>query len=345
MEFKQHSAPHLRPATRVSRVMADVLIALLPGIIIYSIFFGPGVLINLVLGMATALAAETAMLYLRGRPLQPFVTDFSALVTGALLALAIPPLAPWWVVVMGALFGIIFAKHLFGGLGYNPFNPAMAGYVVLLVSVPGVMSQWLLPAGLADGAPGFFQSLAIVFTGSWPADLDVDALTGATPLDEVRSGLMQGRTLGEITTAPIFGAIGGVGWQWVNIAFLLGGAYLLYRRVIRWHIPVATLGSLALISLVFYIGDPDLYASPGFHLFNGAAILCAFFIATDPVSASTTPRGRLIYGAGIGILIYVIRTWGGYPDAVAFAVLLMNMAVPAIDQYTRPRIYGHKHEP
>ena len=341
MRFATHSAPHLRPPTSVSRVMFDVVAALMPGVVLYTLFFGSGVIINLALATGAALAAEAVMLQLRGKPLAPFLQDGSAIVTGVLIALAIPPLAPWWIPVIGAAFGIIFAKHLYGGLGYNPFNPAMAGYVVLLISFPVAMTQWPAPASLVDALPGPLQSLGIVFTGNWPQALEMDAVTSATPLDELKTGLAQGRTMAEIRAAPIFGALGGTGWQWVNIGFLLGGIYLLYRRVIRWQIPLATLGGLGLMALIFYIGDPDLYASPVFHIFNGAAILCAFFIATDPVSASTTPRGRLVYGLGIGVLIYVIRTWGGYPDAVAFAVLLMNMAVPAIDQYTRPRVYGH----
>jgi electron transport complex protein RnfD len=144
-----------------------------------------------------------------------------------------------------------------------------------------------------------------------------------------------------MAASPVFGNIGGKGWEWIGGGFLLGGIWLIYKKVITWHIPVAMLGALFAIALVFYLIDADTYASPWFHLVSGASLLGAFFIATDPVSAATTNPGRLVYAAGIGILTYIIRTWGGYPDGVAFAVLLMNMTAPTIDYYIRPRVFGH----
>jgi electron transport complex protein RnfD len=216
----------------------------------------------------------------------------------------------------------------------------MLGYAVLLVSFPVPMTQWLMPLSMIQADPGFMATLQYVFTGSLPGQTAIDSITSATVLDTIKTQLAQSYTLDEIQRAPIFGYLGARGWEWINLAFLAGGVWLLAWRVISWHIPVGLLGGLFLISFLFNSVDAGIYASPMFHLASGAAILGAFFIATDPVSASTTPKGRLIYAAGIGVITYVIRTWGGYPDGIAFAVLLMNMAVPTIDYYTRPRVFG-----
>jgi electron transport complex protein RnfD len=287
-------------------------------------------------------AAEAAMLRLRQRPLAPFLRDSSALVTALLLAVALPPIAPWWLTVIGTLFAIVVAKHLYGGLGYNPFNPAMVGYVVLLISFPLEMTQWLPPAGAGFERPGPGTTLGLILLGRPAGDTAVDAITQATPLDLIQTDIGLARTIEEIAASPLFGAVGGTGWEWVNLAFLLGGLWLLFRRIITWHIPVSLLAGLSLAALLFHVVDPSTHASPLFHLFSGASMLGAFFIATDPVSASTTPRGKLIFGAGIGVLVYVIRAWGGYPDGMAFAVLLMNIAVPTIDHYTQPRVFGEQ---
>jgi electron transport complex protein RnfD len=334
------SSPHLQPANSVSKVMLHVVIALVPGILAYVMMFGWGVLVNILLAIVTALAVEAAVLQIRRKPVLTGLYDGSAIVTALLLALAVPPLSPWWLIVVGVGFAMIFGKHIYGGLGYNPFNPAMLGYAVLLVSFPVAMTQWLLPVSLMDSDPGFTATLQYVFTGSLPAPLSLDSITSATILDTVKTRLAQSYTLEEIQRAPIFGHLGGRGWEWINLAFLAGGLWLLAWRVISWHIPVGLLGGLFLISFLFHGIDAGIYATPMFHLASGAAILGAFFIATDPVSASTTAKGRLIYAAGIGVITYVIRTWGGYPDGIAFAVLLMNMAVPTIDYYTRPRVFG-----
>ncbi len=321
--------------------MLRVAYALIPGVLLYSWLFGWGVIINVLLVTITALATEALMLRLRQRPIKMFLTDGSALVTALLLGLALPPLAPWWMVVIGAAFAIIFAKHLYGGLGFNPFNPAMIGYVMLLISFPREMTSWPAPLSLTEAHLTLSQSLAYVFGGNLPAGIKLDALTMATPLDALKTNLGLDKTMQEITASPIFGSIAGSGWEWVNIAFLGGGLWLMYKNIISWHVPAATLGSLALISMVFFLIDSTAYTSPLFHLFSGAAILGAFFIATDPVSGATTPKGRIYFGIGVGILTYVIRTWGGYPDAIAFSILLMNMAAPTIDYYTRPRVFGH----
>ncbi|MDX1335537.1 MAG: electron transport complex subunit RsxD [Gammaproteobacteria bacterium] len=340
MLFKTTSSPYISTAPDVSAVMRQVLYALVPGTLASIWYFGWGVLINLVLAILFAISLEAIMLKLRGRPIKPFLSDYSAVVTAWLFTLALPPLAPWWLILIGIFFAIVVAKHLYGGLGYNPFNPAMVGYVVLLISFPREMTLWLPPSPLAEHHLSLMESLRVVFTGALAEGLTWDAITMATPLDEVKTGLSMERTITEIRTSPLFGDFGGVGWEWIRNWFAIGGLWLLYKRVADWRIPLAVIIGLGLVATPFYLTNPDSFASPAFHVFSGAVIVGAFFIATDPVSASTTPNGRWIYGLGIGILIYIIRTWGGYPDGVAFAVLLMNMAAPTIDYFTKPRVYG-----
>ena len=239
------------------------------------------------------------------------------------------------------LSAIVVAKHLYGGLGYNPFNPAMIGYVVLLISFPREMSSWLIPQGIGQAhALSLIETLQAIFNGLLPDRLAADALTGATPLDALRTQLGLGLAVADIRNSPVFGIVAGSGWEWAASGFLAGGLWLIYTRVAAWQIPAGLLSGLAVISTIFYLIDPQRYAPPWFHLWSGAAIFGAFFIATDPVTASTTPRGRLLYGAGVGVLTYIIRSFGGYPDGVAFAVLLMNIAAPTIDLYTQPKVFG-----
>ncbi len=340
---KALSSPYLHnPPFSTQGMMFRVILALLPAAAVYAWQFGWGVVINMLLATGVALLCEAAMLRLRGRPLRPAITDGSAILTALLLAFALPPLTPWWLTATGAAFAIVVAKHLYGGLGFNPFNPAMIGYVVLLVSFPRELTLWSLPMQLAEYSLDLEATLKYVFGSALPAGTTIDALTAATPLDSMKTQLGLGLATAEIMASrAVFGPVGGVGWIWINLLLLAGGLWMIYRRIISWHIPVATLGSLLAIATIFFVLDPRHTPSPLFHLFSGAAILGAFFIATDPVTAATTNRGRLWYGAGIGILIYVIRSWGGFPDGVAFAVLLMNMAAPTIDHYTKPRVYGH----
>jgi Na+-translocating ferredoxin:NAD+ oxidoreductase subunit D len=343
MPFDTAPAPHVVAPISVGRVMRQVLYALLPTVVLHVVFFGPGLLIQIVLGVAVGLLCEAAALRLRGKPLPPFLLDGTAIITAVLLALCLPPLAPWWLVVSGVAFAILLAKHLFGGLGANPFNPAMVGYAVLLVSFPARLLQWLPPdvPGMQPADLSLSETLTTILTGSPPARFTWDAITSPTPLDALRTDLALGMTMGEAHARALFSTFGGKGWEWINLATLAGGIWLLVLKIIRWQIPVAMLGALFVCASVMSAADPGAYAGPLFHLTSGASLLGAFFIATDPVSAATSDRGRLIYGAGIGVLTYVIRTWGGYPDGVAFAVLIMNLAVPLIDRYTIPRIYGH----
>ena len=334
------SSPYVAPGNSVRRLMLHVIVALLPGTAAYVWFFGAGVLVNILLALVFALAFEAAILALRARPVLPQLGDFSAVVAAWLFALCLPMHVPWWLVLVGMGFAMIAGKHLYGGLGFNPFNPAMVGYVVLLISFPREMTTWYLPASVSGETLGLADAFAYSFGGADIAQWD--ALSSATPLDLARTGLSQGLPLTEIRGSPVFGGWGGAGWEWIALCWLVGGIYLLATRTIRWHIPAAVLTGVLAMALIFYLVDSESYLSPLFHLLSGAAMIGAFFIATDPVSAATTDPGRLVYGLMIGILIYVIRTWGGYPDGVAFAVLLANMCVPLIDYYTQPRVYGEK---
>jgi len=338
MPLSRLSSPFLAGTNRVTLQMLQLLAALIPAIIAIVYFFGPSVLINITLAVVVALLAEALMLWLRQRPLKPFLTDGSAVVTAVLFAIAIPPLAPWWLTVIGILFAIIFAKHLYGGLGYNPFNPAMIAYVLLLISFPLEMTTWLPVNSLSEQPLDISAAFQFIFNGQLASS--IDAVSGATPLDAMKTQIGLNQIPVHIFQEPVFGLWGGKGWEWINVWLAVGGVFLLYRRVISWHIPVAMLAGLSAISLVTWLIAPEMTASPLFHLFSGGTMLGAFFIATDPVTAATTIKGKLVFGAGVGLLTYIIRIWGGYPDGVAFAVLIMNMLVPLIDYYTQPRVYG-----
>lgn len=343
MKFNTTIAPHVVTTTTVHRVMRLVIYALVPSIVMHVIFFGPGLLLQIALGVVAAVASEALGLRMRGEPMRPFLSDSSAVMTAILLALCLPPLAPWWLIVSGTAFAILLAKQVYGGLGRNPFNPAMVGYAVLLVSFPAQLTRWLPPyaEGFAPIDLSLLETLRTIFTGSLPPQFTWDAVTSPTPLNAIRTNLALGHTMAEATIGPVFGSMGGRGWDWINLATLAGGIWLLALKIIRWQIPVALLAGLAIPSAVMYSIDPGAYPGPVFHVTAGASMLGAFFIANDPVTAATSDRGRLIFAVGIGLITYVIRTWGGYPDGIAFAVLMMNMAVPLIDRYTVPRIYGH----
>ncbi|PCH64414.1 MAG: electron transport complex subunit RsxD [Gammaproteobacteria bacterium] len=334
------SPPFLSGTSRVTLHMIQLLLALVPALIAMVFFFGPGVLVNISLAIIVALLAEALMLKLRDRPLKPFLTDGSAIVTAVLFAMAIPPLAPWWLTTIGILFAIIFAKHLFGGLGYNPFNPAMIAYVLLLLSFPLEMTTWLPATGVTENSLDLSSAFQFIFSGELASGAGIDTFSGATPLDVMKTQIGLSELPSYIVSQPLFGLFGGIGWEWINIWFAVGGLFLIYRGVISWHIPAAMIAALLVISTATYLIAPEAAASPLFHLLSGGTMIGAFFIATDPVTASTTLKGRLIFGAGVGLLTYIIRTWGGYPDGIAFAVLLMNMLVPLIDYYTQPKVYG-----
>ncbi len=323
-------------------MMLKVLFALIPGIIVYTWVFGGGILITLTLATVTALLTEALMLKLRRRPVKPFLTDFSAVITAWLLALSIPPLAPWWLIVVGVTFAIIVAKQLYGGLGYNPFNPAMIGYAVLLISFPVLMTKWPAALSLAQTKLSFMEQFHYIFSQVLPANLSIDAVTSATPLDYLKTQLTLNQSMSDIQASPIFGTFAGKGIEYVALAYLAGGLYLWQQRIITWHLPIGFITTLAVISAVFWLINPEQFTSPFFHLISGGSMLAAFFIITDPISGPTTPRGKLYFAAGVAIITYLIRVYGGYPDGLAFAVIFMNICVPLIDAYTQPRVFGHE---
>ena len=333
MALPRITSPHATGNQRTQRVMLQVLLATVPAVLVLTWLFGIGTLINLLWASLVALGCEAAILAIRKRPITFYLKDGSALVTAVLLALALPPYAPWWLTLIAVGFAIIFGKQLYGGLGQNPFNPAMLGYVVVLISFPLPMTTWPAPHSV-----GILAGIEHI----WGLASLPDGWSQATALDSLK--LNKSLTVDELWTQnPTFGRFGGQGVEWVNLAFLLGGLYLLKQKLISWHAPVGMLAALAVMSLLFWNGSgSDSNGSPLFHLLSGATMLGAFFIVTDPVSGATSQLGRIIFGAGVGVLVYIIRTWGGYPDGMAFAVLLMNLTAPTIDYYSRPRTYGHR---
>ena len=334
MSLLKVTSPHAAGQNRVASVMRDVLLATAPGVLVLTGYFGPGTLVNIIFGGLIAVACEYAVTLWRGRDPIIAISDLSILVTSTLLCIALPPYAPWWLITIGVLTAVLLGKQVFGGLGYNPFNPAMVGYVVLLISFPVQMSAWAPPRGLAE-VPGLGETFRHLF-----APETIDAVTAATPLDLLRqnTGLLFEDLM---STSPELSGWGGIGWFEVNLAFLIGGLWLMYRRVFTWHAPVAMIIALAICALMgFDGGSSESGGSPLFHLFSGATMFAAFFIITDPVSSAVSNKGRLIFGALIGVVIYLIRALGNYPDAVAFAVLILNFCAPFIDHYTQPRVYG-----
>jgi electron transport complex protein RnfD len=309
------------------RIMYQVLFALLPGTAALWYVFGIGIVYNILVASATALLTEALVLRARRRSLTS-LKDGSAAVTGILLALALPPLLPVWIIIAGSAFGMLFGKHLYGGLGHNPFNPAMVGYAALIVSFPLAMSYWPLPgAGLPwmDVISAKCFGLDSINMGS------IDMYSGATALDSFK--FRGALTIDEVwQTTSGFGVFAGVGWEWINGGFAVGGIYLIATRIIPPMAPLGMLAGLAICATLFYdSGSSQSLGSPLFQLFSGATMLGAFFIITDPVSSPDTARGLWLFGIGVGVITFIIRSVGAYPDGVAFAVLLMNALVPLLD--------------
>ncbi|MEA9391124.1 electron transport complex subunit RsxD [Acerihabitans sp. TG2] len=350
MAFRIASSPFTHHQQNTRRIMLQVMMACLPGLIALSYFFGYGTLIQIVLASLTALLSEAALQRLRDRSIAQALRDNSALLTAVLLGLSIPPMAPWWVVVVATLFAIVIAKQLYGGLGQNPFNPAMVGYVVVLISFPVQMTSWLPEVGQHAPVTSMMDTLSMIIFGHTQGGMDLhqlragfDGMTQATPLDAVKTHLREGHHALSLLDPSIFSGLpAGKAWQWVNLGFLAGGLYLIRRRIISWHIPASLLLTLGICAYLGWLWDPQQCASPALHLLSGATMLGAFFIATDPVTSATTIRGRLIFGTLVGLLVWLIRTFGGYPEGMAFAILLANICVPLIDYYTQPRAYGHR---
>ena len=331
-------SPFIKKAPSVTWIMMLVMLALLPGILAYVFLFGIGILLNLSIAIITALIAEYLILRIRNLPIKLFITDGSAIVAASLLAISIPSIAPWWIIVIGTLFTIIVAKHLYGGLGSNLFNPAMVGYAVLLISFPAVMTKWSLPAShLLDF--NLTQQIQIFMYGT--KDI-IDSVSSATPLDYIKTQIFlnrpfelnftNGMPINSYFNASII----------ISLSFLIGGIFMWVKKISTWHLPVTFLISLTLISSIFWLIDSTRYLSPFIHLFSGGTLLCAFFIITDPVSGPTTPKGKIFFAFGVALLVYLIRVFGGYPEGVAFAVILMNICVPLIDSLTQPKVFGHE---
>lgn len=337
------SGPHGHAARPVGYIMGQVMLALTPATLFGLFAFGWPALYLFLVTLLSAVIAEAASLAIARRPIRPSLFDGSALLTGWLLAMTLPPWAPWWIGVIGALLAIVVGKQVFGGIGQNLFNPAMVARVALLIAFPVEMTTFLAPTPLTDpAAPGALNALAITFGDAHA----IDAVSSATLLGHVRTNLGGGGDLASVLQghydplALAWGNVPGSLGETSAVLILLGGVWLLFRRIISWHIPVAMLGTLALLATLFHLIDPDHYPGAAYHLLSGAALLGAFFIATDLVTSPVTTRGQLVFGAGCGLLVFTIRSWTNYPEGVAFAVMLMNACTPLIDHYIKPRIYG-----
>jgi electron transport complex protein RnfD len=335
--------PHTHAQASVGRTMVMVLAALVPATAFGIYHFGWPALNLFILTVAAAVASEALCLRLARKPLGPFLFDGSAVLTGWLLAMTLPPWAPWWIGVFGGAFAIVIGKQVFGGIGQNVFNPAMLARVALLVSFPLEMTTWIDAQPLwSHGSPDILQGLGITFSGI----PNIDSVSSASLMGHARTELTQGHGLTEALaghfapTQSFLGLTNGSLGETSALALLAGGLFLLAARIITWHIPAALVGTIALLATGFHTFDPERYAEASFHLLNGATMLGAFFIATDYVTSPSTGRGQLVFGAGCGLLVYAIRTWGGFPEGMGFAVLLMNALTPVIDHYLRPRIYG-----
>lgn len=319
-------APHIHAAVSTKSLMRDVVIALLPAVIVSVVFYGLGEIVVLGTSVVSCILVEYLITtFLLKKP--STVCDYSAVVTGILLALNLPYTTPWWVVFIGALFAVGVVKMTFGGLGQNIFNPAIAGRVFLLVSFPAYMTNWQMPGGL----------------------FGVDAVSGATPLGLINEGIMNGQTVPEIMAANglsysqmLFANIGGSVGEISALALLAGFVYLLVRKVIRPHITLSIWATVALVSLVFWLAAPDRFTDPLFNLLSGGMILGSCFMATDYVTSPMSVKGGIVYGIGIGFITLMIRYFGSYPEGMSFAILIMNSTVPLINMWFHQKKYGRK---
>ena len=335
------SSPHISqdPQASVRQIMDQVLLALGFGIFVNLAFFGLGAGLNILIAIVFACGAEALTArWIQKKPWE-CLRDHSALVTAVLLALCLPPLAPWWLVAATASFAIIIGKQIYGGMGHNIFNPAMLGLVFALVSWPYEMSLWLTTAGFDFSH--YLWSEQILWD-KLVGLKDSDGITSATPLALMKTGLHDMLTVEETLGGRGDNHWGSRAWGWLSLAYFCGGLWLLFKKIIDWRAPAALLLSLCVLATLAYAIDPSRYPSPAFHLLSGGVVLGAFFIVTDPCSGCTTPLGKLVFGAGAGLLIFVIRTYGHYPDAVGFSVLLMNCCAPMLDSYLIPKCFAEK---
>lgn len=342
-ETPRFSSPHAHGPADVTRTMLWVLAAMTPTTLYGFYLFGWPAIFLFTVTVASAAVAEAAALAFAGRPVAPFLRDGSAMVSGWIVALTLPPWAPWWIGVLAGLIAIVLGKQVFGGLGQNIFNPAMVARVMLLISFPVELTAFLSPQPLfSASAPGLVEGFKITF-GSGAG---YDAVSSASILGHVRTQLHEGAALDAALAgfydplAMFIGHVPGSLGETSKLLILLGGLALLWKRIITWHIPVAMTVGLIAVASGMHLWDPNRHAGPLFHLLSGTFLFGAFFIATDYVTAPVSSRGRLIFGAGCGVLTYVIRTWSAYPEGLGFAVLLMNATTPLIDRYVHPRIFG-----
>ena len=311
-----------------------VILACLPGFVALSWYFGWGVFLNVFICIISSTIFEAIAISFKKKLPYYCLKDFSTLLTAVLIGLSLPPLCPWWLPIIGCIVAILIGKYAYGGFGASPFNPAMVGYVTLLLCFPFLMSQWVAvdaPYSNNIQHPTLIKSMAIKIGNLQ----QFDGITGATPLEVFRqnNGLLVHQLYSE---KKIFSQSGwaGVGWEWVNLGFLLGGLFLVFSKIISWHAPTGMLGSITILSLIFWdSGSSASLGSPIFHLFSGATMIGAFFIITDPASSTTSTEGRLAFGVLIGALVFFLRGWSDYPDGLAFAVLIANFLAPTIDKY------------
>ncbi len=326
-KFKISGSPHVHGDDSTKKVMYGVVIAMIPAVLVGVYYFGLDAVRVLLLAVVASLFFEWVIQkYLIKGPLT--INDGSALVTGILVALNVPSNLPGWMVIIGALVAIGMAKMSFGGLGKNVFNPALVARVFLLVSFPVQMTSWPKPTPITDGL--------------------VDVITGPTPLGIVKEGLGNGQTMSQLSaelptyTQDMIGNMGGSLGEVSALALILGGVYMLWRKIITWHIPVSILVTVAVFSGIFWGFDPEHYADPMFHMLTGGLMLGAIYMATDMVTSPMTKSGQLVFGFGVGLLTILIRMWGAYPEGVSFAILIMNAVVPLINRGFKPRRFGAK---
>jgi electron transport complex protein RnfD len=322
--FTVSLSPHLYSEDSTGKIMYRVVVALLPALLWSLFIFGFDSLLVMAISVAACLGVE----YLIQKFLmkqKPTVSDGSALVTGILLAFNVPSGLPWWIIIIGAIVAIGIGKMSFGGLGCNIFNPALVGRVFLLISFPVQMNTWATVS--REG---------------------VDMVTSATPLALIKAGMARGIPVSEmIDNMPpvsdlLLGYSGGSLGEISALLLLIGGIYLLFRKVITWHIPVSVIAAVVLVSGLFWLSDPNEYINPVYHILTGGLMLGAIFMATDMVSSPMTPKGQIIYGAGIGVITIFIRLFGAYPEGVSFAILIMNAFTPLLNMYCKPKRFGGK---
>ena len=337
------SGPFTHAPTSVGDTMRTVMLALVPATLLDVWLFGWPALYLFVVTVGSCLIVEAGCLKAQGKPTRATLLDGSAALTGWLLAMSLPPWAPWWIGVLGAVFAIALAKHLFGGLGQNVFNPAMVARVALLVSFPLPMTAFVAPKPLfTEGAPGLLDSLAITFGHAF----HIDGMSAASALGTIKTELSRGIPVSQsMAETPdiwhmLVGARPGSFGETSAILILLGGLWLLRKKVISWRIPVAVMGTLFVLGTLFHGLNPERFTSGLFQVVSGATFLGAFFIATDYVTSPVSRSGQLAYGFGIGFFTWIIRSFAGYPEGMAFAVLLMNALTPLVDRAFRPRTFG-----